>query len=436
VKLLGGARSLSGYLLFLGSVLIIVNAFLVMTPSWLGSSLLWLAGLTLFFDIKRAQQAVIGIILSIGLLSCLAAWHLGSFNDSLRALTVNQSMIVMLIGVQFLQLVAVPAIELTKKLPVGKVAFIKTYFGVHFFGSVINLIALLLVADRWYKQANLTAEQQKLLVRAFSSAANWSPFFAAFAAAMIFTPKASISILMTVGFAMAAFSFLLTWVEISRTKAYSMSEFVGYPMHFGALLLPLGLVLLVFVTQYLLPSINMLLLIAVCSISVSVCVLIGRVGLTTAAAGLQTHISVKLPLMKNELLLFLAAGVLGVGLSAILDGLSVSIPLNYFDGVAAAIVLLSILIAALMGVHPVISIAIVGQWIGTIQPNQTLLAITFLMGWSIGVAVSSISGINLSLQGRYNVPASAALQWNLPYAMRMYGFACVLLMLTSYMLNL
>ena len=436
MKLLGGARSLSGYLLFLGSVLIIVNAFLAMTPSWLGSSLLWLAGLTLFFDIKRAQQAVIGAILSIGLVSCLAAWHLDSFNDSLRALTVNQSMIVMLIGVQFLQLVAVPPIELTKKLPVGKVAFIKTYFGVHFFGSVINLIALLLVADRWYKQANLTAEQQKLLVRAFSSAANWSPFFAAFAAAMIFTPKASIGILMTVGFAMAAFSFLLTWIEISQTTGYSMSKFVGYPMHFGALLLPIGLVLLVFVTQYLLPSINMLVLIAICSISVSVCVLIGRVGLATAATGLQTHISVKLPLMKNELLLFLAAGILGVGLSAILDGLSVSIPLNYFDGLAAAIVLLSILIAALMGVHPVISIAIVGQWISTIEPNQTLLAITFLMGWSIGVAVSSISGINLSLQGRYNVPASAALQWNLPYAMRMYGFACVLLMLTSYMLNL
>ncbi len=430
------AITIPGFLLFLGSVIVIVNAFFGLAPAWLGSGLLWLAGLVLFFNIKRAQQAVIGIILSIGLLSCLAAWQLDSFSDPLRVLTVNQSMIVMLIGVQFLQLVAVPAIELTKKLPVGKKAFLKTYVGVHFFGSVINLIALLLVADRWYKQADLTAEQHKLLVRAFSSAANWSPFFAAFAAAMIFTPEASIGILMAVGFVMAVFSFLLTWVEISQTKGYSMDEFVGYPMHFSALLLPMGLVLLVFVAQYLLPSISMLLLIAVCSIFVSVCVLVGRVGVVTAAEGLLAHVMMKLPLMRNELLLFLVAGVLGVGLSAVLEGLSVGVPINHFDGVAAAMVLLLILIAALMGVHPVISIAIVGQWIGAIQPNQTLLAITFLMGWSIGVAVSSISGINLSLQGRYNVSASAAFKWNLPYAMRMYGFASVLLVLTSYMLNL
>ena len=91
-------RAISGFLLFLGSIIIIANAFLAMAPSWLGSGLLWFAGLTLFFDIKRSQQAVIGIILSIGLFSCLAAWQLDSFNDPLRILTVNQSMIVMLIG--------------------------------------------------------------------------------------------------------------------------------------------------------------------------------------------------------------------------------------------------------------------------------------------------------------------------------------------------
>jgi hypothetical protein len=79
--------------------------------------------------------------------------------------------------VQFLQLVAIPKDEVNEELPTGKKAFIRTYLGVHFFGSVINLSSILLVADRLVSRNPLSQQQQVLLTRAFSSAANWSPFF-------------------------------------------------------------------------------------------------------------------------------------------------------------------------------------------------------------------------------------------------------------------
>jgi hypothetical protein len=119
-----------------------------------------------------------------------------------------------------------------------------------------------------------------------------------------------------------------------------------------------------------------------------------------------------------------------------LDGLSIAVPITHFDGVAALIILFFTLILALVGVHPVISIAVIGHWLADIQPDQTLLAIMFLMSWAIGASASPVSGVSLALQGRYDVSGWSISSWNLGYTIKMYGVACVVLLFTSSILGL
>jgi len=424
-----------GLLLLLSFALTIIGAWLPISLEWAQGGLMWLAGCILFFSMALKQKKIILTIAFFAMLSWVVAWITGETSDVVKALTANQLMIVMLIGVQFLQLVALPPSEKAEPLPRGFKAFIRTYFGVHFFGAIINLSAVLLVADRLVKEAQLSMNQQKLLTRAFTSGAHWSPFFAAFAASLVFTPDASLPIVMAVGMSMASIALVVTLYEIKVDKSESIDGFVGYPMHFQALWLPVVLVLLVAVMHTLFPAISVLILIAICSLGLSVFVLLWRKGAGAATTDFIGHTMNKLPQMKNELLLFLVAGIFGSGLAAALDGLSIAIPFQHFDGIAASVILLLIFVLAIVGVHPVISIAVIGHWIMTIEPNQTLLAIMFLMGWAIGVSASPISGINLALHGRYGVSGQQIFKWNISYALKVYACDCVILLITAHLLG-
>ena len=423
-------------LLFVGLVVTLANAFIPFFPYWLGGASVWLAGLILFFDLAINQKKIILTIASLASISWFIAWQTDRLSNFIEVISINQTMIVMLIGVQFLQLVALPDSDEKDILPVGERGFIKSYLGVHLFCSVINLSVVLLVADRWAKKGKLSRNQLKLLTRGFCSAAHWSPFFAAFAAAMVFTPNATLSLVIPLGLVMAFAAFLLTWIEVKRDDDGSLENFVGYPMHFEALWLIVVLVSVVFVLHLMLPSIKVLLLIALSALSVSLLVLLARKGAVAAALDFEQHLRTKLPNMKSELLLFLIAGVLGAGVASALDGLSIAVPITQFDGVAALIILFFTLILALVGVHPVISIAVIGHWLADIQPNQTLLAIMFLMSWAIGASASPVSGVSLALQGRYDVSGWSISSWNLGYTIKMYGVACVVLLFTSYILGL
>ena len=429
-------RLMAGPLLLLGLLVSVSNELFSFAPSWLASVAVWSGGLILFLGLAKTQQQTVGLIAILALFSWLIAWSAGpQYHHLLDALSVNQSMIVMLIAVQFLQLVALPSGNAEENLPVGRQAFVKTYLGIHFFGSVINLSALLLVADRLITKPPVLKNQHKLLIRGFTSGASWSPFFAAFAASLVFTPNASLSIVIVGGFVLSIVAFLLTWQEVTSDKEDSIDGFIGYPMHFEALWLPVVLVCLVFSTQYFLPSIKVITLIAIYALLVSIFVLLARKGIKPASNQLKEHVLNNLPKMKNELTLFLIAGVLGGGIAAAMDSLQIGIPINHFDGLAASGIMLCVLLLAIVGIHPIISIAVVGHWMIGFGANHTLLAMMFLMSWAIGVAISPVSGVNLAMQGRYGLSNIDVFRWNLPYAIKMYFVASAILITVSYLLG-
>ena len=97
-----------GLLLLLSFALTVISVWTSVNIDWIQGGLMWLAGSILFFSLGVKQKRVILTISLFAILSWVVAWITGETSQIIKALSANQLMIVMLIGVQFLQLVALP----------------------------------------------------------------------------------------------------------------------------------------------------------------------------------------------------------------------------------------------------------------------------------------------------------------------------------------
>lgn len=422
----------SGILIFLSFLSTIYSYFFQKSFLIVSGILAWLAFILLFQTLKSKK------IIVILLISSLIAYFVCYVNDYkvdfFKVFTVNQYLLTLLIGVGFLRLVATPRKDKIQKLPKGKNSFMKTYLGVHLFGSVINLSSLLLVADKMYKKAPLTNAQIILLTRSFASDAYWSPFFVAFAAAITYAPKLTTSIILVNGIVLAFLAFLITYYEVNKEKKFNIDEFYGYPLSLDTLYLPILLAFLVLLTNHFYPQIKVIILISSFSILMTFFILPVKKGILETTKIFKFHIIDELPKMKSEISLFLVAGMFGITISSILVGLDLSFPFDVFDWKIASILLLVFIFLAFIGIHPIITIAIIGDFLSGV--NHTLLAVTFLMAWSTTVSTSPFSGLNLTIVARYNVNAKEIFMLNIVYAFKMYVICTICLFILSNYLGL
>lgn len=411
----------SGSLIFSSFLITIFAYFFNNEYIFLAGILAWFALITLFKNVNG--KSLLYKLLALSFIAFSYSFFSGFEIDYIKVFSVNQYLLTLLIGVGFLRLIATPKAKNVKSLPSGKKSFFKTYLGVHLFGSVINLSSLIIVADKLYEKSKLTNLQVITLTRAFSSDAYWSPFFVAFAAAITYAPKLSSSIILMMGIILAFIAFLVTFFEIKNEP--SLDEFKGYPIEFETLYLPFLLAILVLVTNYIFPSVKVILLISIFSLLLTFFILPLKYKVKKSKEMLIAHITFELPKMKNEIALFLIAGMFGVSISSVLLGMNLSLPIEQLNGLYASILLFILIALSFVGIHPIISIAVLGNWVD--QLNHTLLAATFLMSWATAVSTSPFSGLNLTMQARYELEAKEVFKINLPYAIKMY-FICVIML--------
>ncbi len=424
--------NISGILIFLSFILSIYSYFFIKELFVLSGIFAWLAFILLFDSLKNKKFLSVLFILSfLTFLICL----INNYKiDFIKVFTVNQYLLTLLIGVGFLRLIATPKKTKVKELPKGEKSFLKTYFGVHLFGSVINLSSLILVADKMYKKASLSSLQVLLLTRAFASDAYWSPFFVAFAAAITYAPNLNTFVILVNGLFLALIGFLITYVEVKKDKDFDINEFRGYPISLDTLYLPFMLAFLVLLTHSFFPDIKVIVLISLFSISLTFLVLPVKKGFFKAKIKIKNHILDELPKMKAELSLFLVAGMFGILVASILLGLKLTLPFDNFNWFVASVLLAIFIILGFIGIHPIITIAIIGDFLSDV--NHTLLAVTFLMAWATTVSTSPFSGLNLTLVARYNFDAKEIFKLNIFYAFKMYIVCTICLFLLSKYLNL
>jgi len=419
-------EAFAGLLLVTMMSLTVLHAFYSAFPGWWGGLLGWAAGVLLWRRLAPRQSIQVLLFSGIGLLGLF--WQdLKNIPDGLlRALSDNNLIISMLIGVSFLRLVSALAFYTHgEHLPKGKKAFWLTMLGVHLFGSVINMSAVMIIADRLTRRDHLQKQQAIVLSRSFSSAAFWSPFFAAMAAALTFAPGANIPVLVITGLGLAAISLLVTGYQLGARKKEAIAAFVGYPMHFETLWIPGILAVSVLVIHLFFPRWPILSIVTLLAPVLSIAILLTKSRGAVVMRDISAHVRTRLPEMANEVLLFLAAGLLASGLESFLlnsgHGFSfASLGIKAFGIMEAAVTLACIIALSGIGIHPVIGIAVFAALFAPLHPEPNLLAMTFLVAWGLGVCISPVSGLHLALQGRYRIDGWRFLPWNFSYALAMF----------------
>jgi hypothetical protein len=390
----------AGITLYLMILLSVLNGISGAVPSWWAGIAGWLAALLLLRRVRRMQLLQSGLMLLVGG-SCL----LWSFSQSeavlwLKALSANQALVTMLAAVSFLRLIAASSMSDGHSEPQGKSAFWKTLLGVHFFGSIINLSAMMIMAERLNQKQPLSMTQAATLSRGFGTAALWSPFFAAMGVALTNAPGAHLFVLAIAGLPIAGVALWLAGTDI--TKEIEVNEFKGYPLDLSALWMPLLLAVSIMVCHFLLPLVPVLTLISFLSILLPLVVLVIKKP-STGLPVYKQHIFNVIPNMGSELLLFLAAGILAVGIGSVMTTANLTLGFTSFGAWHACGLLVISVMLAIVGVHPVITIATAGGLLANIDVAPDLLAMTFLMCWSGGVIASPLSGMHLTLSGRFNL---------------------------------
>lgn len=387
-------------------------------PAWITGVMAWAACLLLLSRLPRHQLIMVLVLAGLGALGI--AWSMARGSEGLitMALTQNVPLAGMLIAVSFLQLIAVRDTADAEPLQQGRGALFKTMIGVHLFGAVINFSAVAIFADRLSARSKLTMEQAMALSQAFIVGAAWSPFYGAMAAALTAAPEASLTQLILWGLPVAAISIVITWFTLTSKRHGGAQNFVGYPLHLEALWVPAVLAIGVLALHEWQPQWPVLAIIAAMAALVTVITLLLRDG-AKAGPALQRHVYTRLPGMNGELTLFLAAGILSAGMAGAIDVLDLGLPFSKFGAFEASIVLVVMNVCAWIGLHPIILVSVLGPWLMPLQPDQTLLAMPFLMSWGFGLTACPMSNTMLAMAGRYGLPFGKLLALNRRYSILM-----------------
>lgn len=91
----------------------------------------------------------------------------------------------------------------------------------------------------------------------------------------------------------------------------------------------------------------------------------------------------------------------------------------------------AIALSALAGLHPIIGVSVLASTLTLEGAEQTLFAFVALAAWAVGTSVGPLSGINLSLQGRYGMSGYRMMRHNLLYAAVMSAFVLVAIALLA-----
>ncbi|MGQ7247487.1 hypothetical protein ACUN9Y_09125 [Halomonas sp. V046] len=410
---------LAGFLTLAGWALQVTSFVIPALPSPLVSALLWSAVVLMWVDIPRRNQLQAGTLALAGLSMFIAAHFVYGANiDVWHLLDGNTFVVAMLIGVSFIVLIGRPGDKGPPRThPVtGQRGAAGTWLGVHLLGAILNLSTVFMVGDRLERRGPLTDPQLLSLNRGLSSAALWSPFFASMGVVITLAPGLDYASLIALGLPLALAGGVFSVLELSRR--FELDDVAGFSLAPRSLLTPVILATLVMVFHYrLTPALTIVSIITFLMPTVALLTNLLH-GWPATRRRLRQHTELRLPAMRGEITLFLCAGLLTKGLSTLVDAATQGDWTLFptFGTLPAMASYLAIVASAVAGLHPIIGVSVLASMLELDANHQTLFGFVALASWAVGTSVGPLSGINLSLQGRYGVSGYRMMRHNLPYA--------------------
>lgn len=379
----------------------------------------WLAVGLLWPDLKRGNRRQATILAGLGVTLLLAA---ALFHDAeiawIHLLDGNSYVVAMLVGVSFIGLIGTrqghappPGSALT-----GRRGTASTWLGVHLLGAILNLSTVFMVGDRLRRHGEMSLPQLLALNRGLSSAALWSPFFASMGVVMTLAPQMNYATILAFGLPLGLAAGTLSLLDLSRR--FDLDTVAGYSLSPRSLLMPVAMASLVMLFHYgLTPWLSIVSIITFLLPGVALASNLPR-GPRWTLQRVRGHALERLPAMRGEISLFLCAGLLTQGLSAYITAATGSEwqLFEHFAAPQAVASFLAIVASAVVGLHPIIGVSVLASMLELSGDRQTLFAFIALSAWAVGTSVGPLSGINLSLQGRYGVSGTRMMRHNLGYA--------------------
>ena len=374
----------------------------------------WVAGCAVWSRLPRRARIQVGAMLGLGLACIAAVAARGAAVEWSDVAGRSLPILTLLAGVAFLRLIYRADLGggTGAAAPRGMGPYVRTMLGVHLFGAVINISALVVFADRLARSAPLSRREVAMLGRSYSMVAFYSPFIGGVALALGLVPGVRFPVLVLGGLALACVGFLAVVILGRLEEGEAIAGFQGYPFRLESLWPPFVLVAAVACVHWIWPSLPVLLVIALLAPLLAVTVLATRAGVAGAARAVARFAVTELPGMSGELTLFLAAGVLGAGLTGLVSAHPSMAPAFALTTATATMALAGIVLLAMAGVHPLVSVTTLVAVALPASPDPTLLAAVCVTGWGIGSAAGPYSGINLVLAARGGVSSWMFPRWN------------------------
>ena len=397
-------------------VLVVLGQFMEFVPRWLAGGAGFLAMILLWRGVPNAVRVQAGALALIGGIAFAFGEPGAAGLSAADLLGYNDALLAMLVAVRFLRLLPTSATEVGDA-PRGQGAFLRTALAVNVQGALINIPGMIIVGDRLGRGGPLARREALLLCRSFSTAVLYSPFIGGMALALHYAPGSNIFAVMTLGAALALTGIAIGYADERRRDAGGLDRFEGYPLRYGNLAFPALLAMAVIAWHLSDPTFPVLVLIAWLAPSMALAVLVVTRGPRRGLQAMLAHGRAELPRMSGEVALFLAAGVLAVGLSSALAVHGSPWMPARFDASSASGLVLGVYALSFAGVHPVVPLTIAATLLAPLHPDPTLMVMSFVMGWGIGCAGNPLSGQVLVLQARYAVPGWRFARWNAPYCL-------------------
>jgi hypothetical protein len=212
----------------------------------------------------------------------------------------------------------------------------------------------------------------------------------------------------------------LVTIIFSSIEAYKRTkgDFNGYPIRRESLFIPMFLASSVIFFHFIWPNISILVLI--CLLAPSATLLLMRTA--SRKASLLHFVNHKLPQIGSQFALFLAAGIFSNGISAIILSYPEFFNLESFtfSPLLFSFVLAAMIAVGIIGIHPVVSIAIVSPMLLPLHPDPTQLGFLFLSAWAISAGSSGLTGLGLLMTSRYQIPTKTIVTNSIYYAIFMW----------------
>ena len=406
------------------SLLTIIDAFA--PAEWLVLSTVALILIYVVLEIRRvprAQQISAAVLIAIGIAAAAKSGNLqDAFVDGVARARI---FLLLFFAVAWLQFPVgqSPALQATRgailNQPSGR-RFLILSFGVHILGAVLNLAGLALLTTTVEKQTDpkLRRRLTLALMQGFTSASCWSPFYIGMVVVLVAIPTIQWSDVAPTGAVISILIIMAGWFYDRISHRSGTAQPVGE----GGVIAP-ALLIRAFILLATLMAMTMW---AVDVTGATIPVALAIVGPpfaliwqsaidwqyhhpATSSAGLINKVVARLPTLRNESIMFVAANIFGVGLASIIPKEDLGVVLDAvlpWPDARIVVLILFFQLCAMAGLHAVIVVI----FLTAVLPPEVLglpdwiVGLTYLGAWGLSTMVSPFSGTTLFMSRVTGVP--------------------------------